>query len=343
MSSQPGRHTYGHSTIEGSARVQLGDINSYTYNYSILDARNAIYKNTLTVTLREILNHKSLTGRFAMFPASKIFTQPLLESITLQIETLEKYLSSMQEIEQRQIRIANSLSKRSQMFENALVNPKVASHVNVTNNLIARLLQLAKSRCTNPESVSCLDDFCDLMDRLGMQIAARLSLDKAVEHLPSDTVNEQAEAQQPSASASISSDPATINSSEPPASTEEHAAVAGTMEDQEYLYATQDFWRQLALVLRKMIQIHYRSWLEPLKLTAVMTLFYLMVFGVFSILGPSPKDFDKDFGNMARTFYLFQRLGPLLLVIWIVIGVFMTRRARARRRTSANITDPSTG
>lgn len=334
-SSQLGRHIYGHSTIDGSAQVQLGDVNSYTYNYSILDARNAIYKNTLTLTLREVLSHKSLAGRFAMFPASKMFTLPWHESIALQIDTLEKYLSSMQEIEQRHIRVTQSFSSRSPMFENALADTKVTNCIAATNMLLSKLLKLAKSRCTSPGQVSCLDDFCDLVDRLGMQIAARLSLDKAVEHLPSNTVETQDDLQQFSTLASTVSDPNDTSSFTPRLSAEESVAVAGSLEDQEYLYATQDFWRQLALVLKKMLQIHSRSWLEPLKLLALMIFVYSLLFYWIGIL-------TSDGRGTSEAFRIYHNLLPVVMAIWVMLTLWIARRTRARNRKFGHVPNPST-
>src|SRR5437868_490192 len=94
----PAGHIYGQSTIDGSATVQLGD--SYTYNYSTSDAKDAIFRNTLTVTLHGIANHKSLKGSFAKVPASDGFARSLKATLESKIETLEAYLTRVQEIEQ---------------------------------------------------------------------------------------------------------------------------------------------------------------------------------------------------------------------------------------------------
>ena len=304
-------HSYGVSTIEGNARVQLGDVNSYSYHYSTSDAQDAIYRNTLTVTLRELLYHKSLYGSFVRVPTSAIFAQPLRESIDGKLKTLENYLGRVQEIEQT--RILRS-GENKHVFDHAIADPKVANYIRMAQQIHTRLSKHAKSHCSNKGSVSCLDDFCDLVERLSRQIAARVSLDKAFDQLqnqdvPQKTRQEQRDAQetseQPSTGSAPQSAPSRLNS------------VAGW--EQEYLYATQDFWRQLTSTLQDMANMQRRCWRKSSKFFGAVLLAWFLLFFLFKhfLWRNAPK--EAEF-----VVYLF----PTFLTVSVTVVTLLNRRAR---------------
>ncbi|KAK5070884.1 hypothetical protein LTR64_003858 [Lithohypha guttulata] len=248
-----GRHTYGHSTIDGSARVQLGDINSYTYHYSFADTKDAIYKNTLAVTLSQIIHHQSLCGSFARIPASRSIARKLKESLSLKLDTLQTYLARVQKIEQKHV-LSVAPESRNRMLESTMADSKVEVYINMTSSLLPKLSDLAKWQCSNKGQVSCLDDFCDLVERLIQQLAARRALGTTVAEIPGDSRGQAADEDVPT------SLEGQTNSDTHPADLPEQHRNNTSYNEQEYLYATRDFWRQLTSILQEMVSLPTRCW-----------------------------------------------------------------------------------
>lgn len=262
-------HIYGQSTIDGSATVQLGD--SYTYNYSTFDAKDAIFRNTLVVTLRGIATHKSLKGSFAKVPASDSFIGSLKAALESKIETLEAYLTRIQEIEQRHVHSPDG----RELFESVQADAKVSQYMATAHALLPRLSETAKGRCSNKGHVTCLDEFCDLVERLSKQVAARISLDKAIEGIPVGDEPQIADGERSNTLQVNSTNNESGLASSP---LEQHYSDSPTNEQHEYLYATQDFWRQLTSIIDDMTKMQKRCWRKLATTVMLFVLIFVVVF-----------------------------------------------------------------
>ncbi|KAK5943510.1 hypothetical protein PMZ80_004518 [Knufia obscura] len=274
------RHTYGQSTIDGDARVQLGDVNTYSYHYTTSDAKDAIYSNALLIPIREMLEHPSLRGYFAAAGLSRLLSDSRRVAIQKKLDTLEQYLSRMQEIEKRQIESSRARDECARIIGIVIADARVSVYMQHTEQLFLKLSRLAKRRCSENNISLCNDDFCHLTERLQRQIAARKSIDRVVGRMSSalhhmngssaiiveDSHNAQRMAVDAnSVRAQIQPDVDMYELSD---------------EAQEYLYATQDFWRQLSSVLKSLALVEKHCLRTVLSFLLAPVIAYILLFGL---------------------------------------------------------------
>lgn len=309
-------HSYGSSNIDGAARVQLGD--TYTYNYSLAEAKEAIYSDTLTITLGQLLEHPSLQGRFSKVPGSGQISSRLREELTDKLELLQTYLARVQRTEQRSIQNRSSYNGLEHL-QHALADRKVSAYMGTTIDLLPKLSNLAKSQCTNKPGVSCLDEFCDLVERLAKQINARRNLCGTIEHVPAG-----ADSRALAEPTRIIPNEQTVLNGEDTDNTnieaDSHASGTIASDELEYLYATQDFWRQLAWILQTMLEMRRACWKRLLKY-AVPTLAILVP--VLVLVNTAASDaplYSRLFGSTLGSFF----------VLWFAYAIIVNRRFARR-------------
>lgn len=302
-------HSYGNSNIDGAARVQLGD--TYTYNYSRAEAREAIYSNTLAITLGQIIGHGSLQGSFSKVPGSGQMSSRVRERLADRLEILQTYLARVQKIEQRYIRHGNDNAEVLQHLQRALTDRKVTAYIKSTSEMLPKLADLARTQCTNRGGVSCLDEFCDLVERLDKQTNARRNLCGALEHTPVEESLDLVECLQPESRVQLISETySSVNDSQ----------AVPKDDELEYLYATQDFWRQLAWILQEMLAVRRACWKRLLKYSSptffVVVAIVILINTILSEAPPLPRFLASAFG----TFF----------VLWTAYAMVINRRFARR-------------
>lgn len=162
-------------------------------------------------------------------------------------------------------------------------------------------------------SVTCADEFCDLFERLSTQTKARENINNVIGKLrlslgsiPPTRVGRETGA---------ASDDGALPSFEDgmPSEIGKTQSQFVALDQQEYLYANQDFWRQLNIVLDGILRLQRRAWLRLLK-TIIITVF--IFFAVFSLMRwfmylTTPEVFRHEFDPapyifavLPTTFYL---------------------------------------
>ena len=248
-------HAYGPNTIAGSATVHLGDVHSH--HYSTTDAKDAIYRNTLTVVLREILEDVSSYGKPARLPCLPDFAQRRKDSTEAKLQRLELYLTRVQEIEQKEIHDSINQHDRKQVLDSIMAEGKVAQYLWLAKKKQHSLASHVRRRCSNREGLDCLDAICELVQRLSRQIAVRVSLDRAFEQLHLNNTNDLLDVGEMDVLESIDAGSFMGKAQAQPLRDPRSTHALFTWQ-QEYLYATQDLWRQIVSILDDLLIIRSR-------------------------------------------------------------------------------------
>ena len=239
---RPG-HVYGSNTIAGRANVQFGDVINH---YSPVDANVGINNDSLVNTL-----HGLFEQSFVSQAPPRARWSVYLRAFNSKLEYLESVLARLQRIEQKGMdgRDGRYYDRKS-VLDLIVAEGQVAHHQAVAKALQLKLAVRARALCSNTEGLSCVDPFCDYLERLSRQITARANTDRAFEdvHLKdiNDSLNSHAEDQAEEIRRYLA---LARRRSDSPSS----RFVISCARD--YLDAIKDFWIHLTSILEALLNI----------------------------------------------------------------------------------------
>ena len=311
----PGQHHSNVSVTDDA--VHLGNSNNFTLD----DARDAIYRSTLTDTLRSMAYNDSLRGFLVKIPFAASLTTSLKRDLDGKIASLEAHLKRVQAIEQRH---ANSAEAR-EFFASALNDSQVGQHMVMARSHAARLLIDAQSMCTSKDQAACMNDLCDQVQRVEKQMAARMSLEQVIGDIPAEDIPDiENDTAKPLSSEYSDMLTATVSPSQP--------FRDASNEQQEYLYATQEFWRQLASTLESLGRFGRQSWIYAGKKAA----FYTTIFTFIYMLEDLTTGFMVHDPEEKHLFLVFFKLVMSFVVTYLISSMVSatSKRWKSRERST---------
>lgn len=282
MSVDGSSHTFSSVTVTDTGKAHLGD----TYQYFAYNARETVYQSTLTTTIRDVLASKDLQRALLVVVdvESRIVSY---DECSRMLKDLEQLLSRLQEMEQRGLTGSNSARD---FLEAAEGDFKTCEYKRAVEKTLRRVEKLATKTCTSSQSDICLDELCGLVQRMSRQISARICVREAISGLRHDDETQQA----------------SLSDTTPLLPTTNSRQLATAVDEAEYVYASQDFWRQLALVLKQIMvkeTTTYRTdWLLGYLVIFAIAAIIALTFMITMSMTDAPKE---DQGTVPLTFFVF--------------------------------------